>query len=253
VLLCSLAACLASFACGSTRHGDPASATGEVGEAGAPSDGSRAGASASGAGGASAQAGREATGGSPVIVLTPTAGSPNLPEEPVVVPHAATPCENPQPFPQGGGYLVCEDKSLRLGERTACPSILPRDQPTEPLFYEECALDVDCTESAHGFCAYGQCKYGCVSDDECGAQGLCFCGAEIGQCVSTECRSDADCPADYPCTGNLPFGIDIASFRCQTPLDSCQSDYDCPGARVHCRVEPSDVDPARRCIRDTVG
>lgn len=249
-----LAAGALTFACGSTRRGEPVGAAGNLGESGAPEEASRAGASSSGSGGAGPQAGTGAVAGGPVVILTPTdgvAGVSGTPEEPVITPHAAAPCDDPQPFAAGGGYLVCQDKSLRLGERSACPSVLPRDRPTEPLFYEDCALDVDCTASAHGFCAYGQCKYGCVSDDECGQNELCFCTAEIGKCVSADCRSDADCPADYPCTGNLPFGIDAASFSCQTPLDGCQSDYDCPGARVHCRVTEDGT--RRACIRDTVG
>jgi hypothetical protein len=215
-------------------------------------DAGRAGASSDASAGTQTQAGTAGVGGQPVITLDPLGGSPE-PEEPLPTPHAAFPCDDPQPFPQGGGYLVCEDKSLRIGERSACPSILPRDMPTLPLFYEDCALDSDCTESAHGFCAYGQCKYGCVSDDECGADQLCFCQAEIGQCLSAGCRSDADCPADYPCTGNLPFGFTEAGFRCQTPLDTCESDYDCPGARMHCWVDVSDESQRRQCIRDPVG
>lgn len=247
-----LAAGLGTFACGTTRQGERPRPTDELGESGASGERSGGGASSSGSAGAATQAGTAGIGGGPTIELAPMggAGVADVPEEPVVTPHAAMPCDNPQPFPLGGGYLVCEDKSLRIGERSACPTRLPRDTPTEPLFFEDCALDVDCTASAHGFCAHGQCKYGCVSDDECGG-GLCFCGADVGTCVSAECRSDADCPADYPCTGNLPFGIDTPSFRCQSPLDTCQSDYDCAGPRVHCWVTQ---DATRRaCIRDQIG
>lgn len=254
VLCSSLAAALGGVACGSTSHGEPAGTPGEVSESGASGDASRGGASSNGSGGAQAQAGTTGLGGQPVLIapVTELGGSTSEPQEPAPTPHAAFPCDNPQPFALGGGYLVCEDQSLRIGERTACPTVLPRESPTLPLFFEECALDIDCTASANGFCAYGQCKYGCVTDDDCGG-GLCFCGPEIGTCVSANCNSDADCPADYPCTGNHPFGYDTATFRCQTPLDTCESDYDCPGARVHCVVDLSSEVERRVCIRDKVG
>ena len=45
---------------------------------------------------------------------------------------------------------------------------------------------------------------------------------------------DEDCSDGYQCTGNLPFGITVPDFQCQTPLDECQSDYDCPGTRERC-------------------
>jgi len=244
MVVCSLTAvaCFASFACGSTQRGEPSGTAGSVGESGAAND-AHAGAAPGGSGGSGPAAG---TGGSAGLQVAPD-GDP--PTEPPPEPHAAMPCDDAQPYELGGGYLVCEDKSLRIGERSACPTTLPRAAPTDPLFFEECALDVDCTAAAHGSCEYGQCKYGCVSDDECAAGELCFCGADVGKCVAAGCRSDADCPADYPCTGNLPFGSDAASFNCQTPLDECESDYDCPGARMHCGSDGE----RRYCYRDLVG
>jgi hypothetical protein len=247
VTACSLlAACF--VACGATRQADSAGAPDQT--AGAANEAGHAGAAPGGAAGASHQAG---SGGSAVsLIQIGTAGSGGVleqPEDPLPMPHGAQPCDNPQPYAEGGGYLVCEDKSLRVGERSACPTTLPRAMPTEPLFYEQCALDVDCTAAAHGFCAYGQCQYGCVSDDECAADELCFCGADVGQCLRAGCRSDADCPAAYPCTGNLPFGTTNASFQCQTPLDTCESDYDCPGPRSHCVGNRE----RRYCVVDIVG
>lgn len=235
----SLLAGFGIAACGSTQNG---AAPGVAGSFVQP-EGSLAGAGTGGSGGSASLPIQLDVGGSTEITADPD-------EQPLPEPHAAKPCDNPQPFEAGGGYLVCEDKSLRIGERSACPTTLPREAPTEPLFFAECALDVDCTASAHGFCAYGQCRYGCVSDDECGEGELCFCRADVGACVHASCRSDADCPADYPCTGNLPFGTDVAGFRCQTPIDTCQSDYDCPGPRMHCWVDEND---RRTCVRDPVG
>lgn len=178
-----------------------------------------------------------------------TAGGLEPPQP--IEPHAARPCDNPQPFEHGGGYLVCEDHSLRRGEPADCTSVLPRAEPTGPIVFDECALDTDCIERAHGFCAYGACEYGCVSDDDCSPGGLCFCGEQIGKCVAAACTSDSDCPADYPCTGNHPFGTDEASFQCQSPLDECQSDYDCNqlNPRAYCRSDGE----RRHCAVNMVG
>jgi hypothetical protein len=246
-----LAASLGSLACGRAVGGTP---TSEATESGAPGDAGRVGGSSSSSGGSPEQAGSVAVGGGAVLVpsggATTTAGASGAGEA-AETPHAARPCDDPQPYPQGGGYLVCQDKSLRLAEPAACPTTLPRAAPTDPLVFDECALDSDCTTAAHGFCAYGQCKYGCVSNDECAANQLCFCGVDVGQCLAADCLRDADCPAGYPCTGNLPFGETNATFQCQTPVDSCESDYDCPGPREHC---VSDGDGQRRyCRRDLIG
>ena len=254
VLGWSLAAGSSVLACGETWSAPPGPAA-EANETAGSASAGRAGAPSNSAGGAQVQPGTAGSGGEIVLEIGPLGGGSAMGDSgaaQATEPHAAFPCDDPQPYALGGGYLVCKDKSLRIGERSECASVLPRDTPTLPLFFEDCALDVDCTASANGLCVYGQCKYGCVSDDDCDG-GLCFCGAEIGVCVSAECRSDADCPPDYPCTGNQPFGYDAASFRCQTPVDTCASDYDCPGARVHCQVGYVGEVERRMCVRDTVG
>lgn len=234
-------ACLCAIACGQT-DARPVPRSGGAGSANEPSRAGSAGV-ADNAGGPSLE-----NGGTGVTLQT--GGSPTEGEtEPPPEPHPGLPCEDPQPYPQGGGYLVCQDKSLRRGEPSDCPNALPRESPTLPLFFSDCALDTDCTASPYGSCELGQCRYGCVSDAECGPEQICFCGAEIGQCLDAACRSDAECPPDYPCTGNQPFGTPGVTFRCQSPFDECQSDYDCPGARMHCG---SDGDH-RFCWHDSVG
>ena len=246
--LLSAGGCLFAVACGEIDD-RRVPRLGSAGAAGEPTRAGSAGVSNYAGGGATSAGGPGLEVGGTSVTLQ-TGGSPADGEtEPLPAPHPGLPCEDPQPHPQGGGYLVCEDKSLRRGEPSDCPNTLPRELPTLPLFFSDCALDTDCTASAHGFCALGQCRYGCVSDDECGPEGICFCGEEIGRCQPAACRGDAECSPGYPCTGNQPFGSPDVSFMCQTPLDECQSDYDCPGARMHCISNGEH----RYCWRDPVG
>jgi hypothetical protein len=155
------------------------------------------------------------------------------------------------PLPDGGGFEVCEDTSLRRHESTACPSVLPRSEPVSGAVYDECVYDADCTESANGYCVIGACYYGCTIDAECGTGAMCFCGPVIGSCVAAGCRNDADCAPDYPCTGNPLTGAGKPDFVCQTPTDNCQTDADCKP--VHPRVHCVSNGTRRICIIDRVG
>jgi hypothetical protein len=100
-----------------------------------------------------------------------------------------------------------------------------------------CRTNGDCTAAPHGHCTtefsegFGgaptvTCHYGCVSDAECGAGRLCFCGDPIGQCVETSCKTDADCPSGVLCMeGAVPSGCgSTPRFACG-PL--CKTDADC--------------------------
>jgi len=213
-------------------------ASGGAGSTSAADGGAAAGANSGGdAAIASASGGIEASAAS--------AGAPSKP-------HAALPCESPVPRPRGGGYLLCADGSLRRPAAGTCETKLPRATADEPLVSEQCATDSDCQDAAHGFCAYGACKYGCVADAECASGQACFCGEFIGTCIPATCRSDADCAIDEPCTGYQAFGFDTPdALACQSPLDECLTDAQCHSLnpRVSCKVQ---VDH-RICFQDTVG
>lgn len=171
----------------------------------------------------------------------PGAGAPGL--EPDLGPHGPVPCEDPRPLPHGGGFEQCKNGALHRTAPVACESALPRAEPASGAIYDECERDQDCVEGANGYCVVGACYYGCTKDDECG--GVCFCGELVGSCQGAECRTDADCPADYLCIGNR-IGTEQAEFRCQTPLDTCQSDVDCQkrGPLWHCSSDGT----RRSCI-----
>lgn len=187
------------------------------------------------------------TSNSPEPVPSGQAGTPSEPR-----PHAAEPCEDPQPSPYGGGFEHCADGSFRRPQPAACVSALPRNEPVKDKLLDECEHDADCTEKAHGSCELGECLYGCVLDSECEEGQVCLCGSVIGRCQYVGCRSDADCSADYPCTGNVQKLDPYLEVQCQTPLDECQSDNDCGNSldfHWHCVSE----DGQRRCRHIYIG
>jgi hypothetical protein len=166
--------------------------------------------------------------------------------------HAALACKDPTPGPHGGGYSACSDGSLRRVSAAACGSALPRATAALPLALSECVDDTDCVASAHGYCAYGGCKYGCVTDDECASDQACFCGDFVGTCIPANCRSDADCATNFPCTAYRAVGFATPdALSCQSPVDECLTDAQCSSLnpRVSCKVQ---IDH-RVCFTNTIG
>lgn len=117
-----------------------------------------------------------------------------------------------------------------------------------------CSADADCTERPLGYCApefHGgpraydiQCKYGCLSDDDCSAGELCECGDPVGHCVAAGCRSDGDCGGDLKCAAWFTPKVCSSSqfYTCQTSEDECNTEADC--AEGFC----SGADGQRRCV-----
>ena len=108
-----------------------------------------------------------------------------------------------------------------------------------------CTLDADCTLAPYGWCGtsfspmgftYTSCNYGCVNDSDCGNNAICECSSPVGQCVSTQCKSDADCTPGFMCRRyDQSPGCGISSYACQSPADTCANDLDCnQTAREHC-------------------
>jgi hypothetical protein len=59
----------------------------------------------------------------------------------------------------------------------------------------------------------------CLTDDDCPAEDVCFCGEEVNLCLPADCKSDSDC-ADSTLCGTYytdPCGADPDGVRCQTP------------------------------------
>ncbi len=153
------------------------------------------------------------------------------------------------------GLETCSDGVVHRPLPVTCPDNLA--QRADLVFTDggdssECTRDADCDARPFGRCIInGQlpeyvCDYGCVSDDDCGADQLCQCGADIGTCVSAECQSAADCGDGLLCSRWIDYvGIGCGEppqFACQSPDDACGSDADC-GDSSSCAV----VDGSREC------
>lgn len=161
-------------------------------------------------------------------------------------------CTDSAPIPEEPGLERCAEGFVHRPSPAACTSRIPRADVCEPSFPEdpvECTTDVDCTAAAHGHCGvYDQivqcrCQYGCVSDDECGADQVCNCGDPVGSCASATCATDADCGEGLCIATRLDKCSFDRSFACQLAGDACSSDQDCDAGQL-CAY----TDAGRRCF-----
>jgi len=133
-----------------------------------------------------------------------------------------------------GGMRRCANGLMHRVAAEGCPTPTlpePRRNPlasTDPRL-AGCLRNADCTQKAPGQCVSGSggnyCRYGCATDDDCGADQLCLCDGGLGRCASTNCHTDAECADDRLCASN-----DVCSslsFGCQTNSDECAVDADC--------------------------
>lgn len=147
------------------------------------------------------------------------------------------PCELPrQPDGQPkSGIVICESGMIHRESAGEC-ELRPRgDQATcSNNGGEGCESDLDCNDRPHGYCyqeggfATCDCHYGCATDADCGANQLCSClYGGMGTCVSSDCKTDADCNGGY-CTQHQvePYCGPI-EYACQRADDECGGDLDC--------------------------
>lgn len=137
-------------------------------------------------------------------------------------------CRNPQANPMGGGFVQCVTGEHERVAVEDCKSLVPRAERLASRLADECWSDSECNLHPHGYCAAGNCMYGCVSDSECGG-GVCYCGELIGRCVPALCHSNADCSGGYPCYSRSPSG----GFACQREDGQCSISGEC-GLRGFC-------------------
>jgi hypothetical protein len=176
------------------------------------------------------------------------------------------PCVDPAPWPGAdgnpSGFVECAGGGLHRVEKRACTSALPQ-AGTCPALEEGitsgCQTDADCTERPNGYCAGAgdgsqllgyapgcYCRYGCLTDADCGDGSLCLCGQPVGHCVAAACSVDSDCAGGALCLSYTQDpGCGGTAFACQTAGDTCTGGGDC--ASGYCSL----VDGAHHCENTT--
>lgn len=92
-----------------------------------------------------------------------------------------------------------------------------------------------------------ECISSCTTDFECLGGGLCVCGDPFSVCVRALCRSDADCSNGHLCVASQLAHCGALGFACQSDLDECQTDLDCPGSLPCIYVTDHRVCPQNGC------
>src|SRR6478736_93715 len=193
------------------------------------------GSSMGGASAAGSNTGGASNGGS-----APSAGSAGAAGPPP--PPNQFPCKNPKD--QGNGLIEC-DGFVHRQAAVKCASHVPRADPLPNLNPNAaCKYDAECTADLYGYCErsstspeFSYCAYGCVDNSDCGPGELCDCTEPVGRCVGAGCSTDADCASGYLCKlHDQSGGCGSFAFSCQSPLDTCGGDSDCPSSAgtQHC-------------------
>jgi hypothetical protein len=174
-------------------------------------------------------------------------------------------CVAPLGNADAGGFQICQNGMKHRPFKGECPAYM-----RDIVFAVDggvvdggnsCLRDSDCTAKPHGYCGFidtlggpripgypAQCSYGCVRDEECGANQICVCDNPVGHCESATCKVDAQCGGGLVCGSYVPNpGCPGEAFACQTPSDQCAVDSDCKALGSHCTYQQGH----RSCINVT--
>lgn len=158
------------------------------------------------------------------------------------------PCEDPGPVQiadKDTGFVFCTGGPVHRPKSQACPTKIPRAStcPAPEGAQDGCSSDADCSDGPNGFCKSPfldpraevipgcSCVYGCLTDAECGEGYICLCGDPVGRCVQAACTSDADCNGLFCVESAIADNCNSTGMACQSELDECLIDADCPGGR----------------------
>jgi hypothetical protein len=155
------------------------------------------------------------------------------------------------PIARVSGFVACDGGWVHREQQADCPSQLPRAEGVG-VVESGCTSDADCTEHPEGWCYradpnpsvcgapsgrfVGRCDYGCVRDEDCAPGTICMCGASTGECVPSDCITDADCSGLLCASSNSGFACQTASDECMVSAD-CPAGYYCSASRK-CLVSP---------------
>ncbi len=131
----------------------------------------------------------------------------------------------------------------------ACPATDPSQ--FEPLDggVPACSTAADCSGvgGLYTHCLNGQCSPDqCLTDDDCPEGQACGCASSFrgnafhtNLCVTTGCRTDADCGGEGACSETIsssPCG-GLGGFYCHTAADECNSNVDCCAGTPICAYQ----------------
>lgn len=169
-------------------------------------------------------------------------------------------CLDPVPLVlegQATGVVVCASGALNRARAGRCPVRPPNlagclPVPAADGGLEEpshCRVDTDCAARPHGRCDLVSgleqvappvcaCVYDCGTDEDCREGETCVCIDGFGRCVTSECRTGADCPSGQCGVARTTYGYGERQDQvaCRTQGDACRTDC---GATDECVPTPT--------------
>jgi hypothetical protein len=164
----------------------------------------------------------------------PSAGTGGSTGGGVVTPTAHCPGgDTPSPVDPAGNEWFCQGTIFHRASSNDCLPWVPTDNQIPPTqLGDQCVRDAECVAKSYGRCVNNRgsgggtgnsCFYGCVTDQDCGAAGVCRCSTGGGGfCVAANCKTDDECAAGKLCVLAAPsacFGQYV--FTCETARDEC--------------------------------